>query len=350
MAGEGLLHSGRGVAWGMPVKVSALTLQNGRLSWSTPASPEQNQSQRMDLMALAYSLLDVFADSPFQGVQIPVVLLNGQPLSDAHKQALASEFQQTETVFIDPGSQGEPASVYNSRGRCLFGAHTILAASYMAYEKGLVKDQGNYSTFTFTQQKQVIESFIDNADKGPGAIQFSRTLTPTIDRYTPEIAKLAAALNTDERHISFSKYKPMVICVDHPVLIIPFTRPEHVLAASLNAERWADLAGHVYTPQLFLFAPGSITGQSQFHGRLVSMDLGRDVVPPIGSVLPEFIAYLAEQEDTTPGTHTFSIDRGSETTRKSILHAEFDKRPGKEVRCRIGGHVIKMGVGELLYP
>ncbi|MES3041771.1 MAG: PhzF family phenazine biosynthesis protein [Pseudomonadota bacterium] len=301
-------------------------------------------------MALAYSLLDVFADSPFQGVQVPVVSINGHTLSDEQKQALASEFQQTETVFIDAGSKSNPVSVFNSKGPCLFGAHTILAASYIAYEKGLVTDEGKYSTLSFTQQKQVIDSFIDNAEDGPGAIQFSRTLTPTIDHYTPKIPQLAAMLNTDERHISFSKYKPMVVSVDHPVLIIPFTRPEHVLAASLNAERWADLAGHVYTPQLFLFAPGSITGQTQFHGRLLNFELGRGALPPIGSVMPEFIAYLAEQAETPPGTHTFSIDRGSQTTRKSILHAEFDKRPGREVRCRIGGHVIKMGTGELLYP
>ncbi len=301
-------------------------------------------------MALAYSLLDVFADSPFQGIQIPVVLLNGQALSDEKKQAIASEFQQTETVFIDPASKETPACVYNSKGPCLFGAHTILAASYVAYEKGLVKDEGRFSSFVLRQDQQLIESFIDKAEGGPGAIQFSRTLSPSIDRYVPETARLAAALNIDERHISFSKYKPLVVSVDHPVLIIPLTRPEHVLAASLNAERWAELAGHVYTSQLFLFAPGSITGQSQFHGRLLNAELGRDVFPPIGSVMPEFIAYLAEQADTAPGTHTFSIDRGSESTRKSILHAEFDKRPGREVRCRIGGHVIKMGVGELLYP
>ncbi|MDQ8038279.1 MAG: PhzF family phenazine biosynthesis protein [Pedobacter sp.] len=299
-------------------------------------------------MALAYSLLDVFADAPFQGVQIPVVLLD-KPMSDAHKQALAGEFQQTETVFIDAAAR-EPATVFNSKGPCLFGAHTILAASYAAYEKGLVQDQGNYSSFKLTQQKQIIESHIDKAASGPGAIQFARTLSPTVDRYTPEIAQLAAALNTEERHISFSKYKPMVISVDHPVLIIPFTKPEHVQAASFNVQRWADLAGHVYTPQQFLFAPGSITGSTQFHGRLINPELGRDVLPPIGSVMPEFIAYLAEQADTAVGTHTFAIDRGSDTTRKSILHAEFDKRPGREVRCRIGGHVIKMGRGELLYP
>ncbi len=142
----------------------------------------------------------------------------------------------------------------------------------------------------------------------------------------------------------------MVISVDHPVLIIPFTKPEHVQATSFNVQRWADLAGHVYTPQLFLFAPGCITGSTQFLGRLINPELGRDVLPPIGNVMPEFIAYLTEQADLADGTHTFAIDRGSDTSRKSILHAEFYKRPGREVRCRIGGHVIKMGVGELLYP
>jgi len=301
-------------------------------------------------MALSYSLLDVFADSPFQGIQVPVVMLDGGSLSAESKQAIASAFPQTETVFIDPAAKEEPASVFNSKGACLFGAHTILAASYAAYEKGLVKDEGAYTRFLLRQQRQVIESFIDKADDGPGAIQFTRTLNSVFDRYTPELPQLAAALNTEERHIAFSRYRPMVVSVDQPVLIVPFTRPEHVLAASFNAQRWAELAGQVYTAQLFLFAPGSITGQSQFHGRLLNLDLGRDVYPPIGGVMPEFIAYLAEQEGTLDGTHTFAIDRGSEGTRKSILHVEFDKRPGREVRCRIGGHVIKMGVGELLYP
>lgn len=302
-------------------------------------------------MTLAYSLLDVFADAPFQGIQIPVVLLDGHALSDDQKRAIASEFPQTDTVFIDTAARA-PASAYNSRGPCRFGAHTILAASYVAYEKGLVEDCGRYTSFLLPQpaQPSPIESFIDKAADGPGAIQFTRTLTPTLDRYTPELPRLAAALGTEERHIAFSKYKPMVVSVDQPVLVIPFTRPEHVLAASLSPERWAALAGSVYTSQLFLFAPGSVTGGTQFHGRLLDLEAGHDRFPPIGSVMPEFIAYLAEQPDTAIGTHTLSIDRGGPDTRKSILHVEFDKRPGREVRCRIGGHVIKMGTGELRYP
>ncbi len=34
--------------------------------------------------------------------------------------------------------------------------------------------------------------------------------------------------------------------------------------------------------------------------------------------MPEFIAYLAEQGEAAPGTHTLSVDRGSHETRKSI--------------------------------
>lgn len=301
-------------------------------------------------MALDYALLDVFADAPFQGTQIPVLNLGGTVLDDREKMAIASEFQQTQTVFMQQDNRDEPASVFSDRGRELFGAHTILAASHAAYEMGLTQEEGSFASFLLKQNGQLIESFIDRGESGPGAIQFARTLSPTIDRYTPETPRLAAALNIDEKHIAFSKYKPLVVSVDTPTLIVPFTRPEHVQAASLNLERWGELVGDVYTSELFLFSPGSITGSPQFHGRLLGPDLPRGAFPPIGNVMPEFIAYLAEQSDTAPGTHTFTIDRGSETTRKSVLHAEFDKKPGREVRCRIGGNVIKIGVGSLLYP
>lgn len=304
---------------------------------------------RMDVMALDYALLDVFAGAPFQGTQIPVVTLDGSAIDAQAKTAIASEFQQTETVFIEPGNSASPVSVFNGRGQQLFGAHTILAASFVAHEMGLTKDEGSFASFLLKQNDQLIESFVDKADGGPGAIQFARELHPTIDHYTPEVSKLAAALNTDAKHISFSKYSPMVVCVDKPTLIVPFTKPEHVLAASLNTGYWDTLGGHVYTTELFLFAPGTITGESDFHGRILNPDLAKDVYPPIGNVMPEFIAYLAEQKGTADGTHTFSVDRGSPDTRKSLLRAEFDKRAGKALRCRIGGKVVKMGVGSLLY-
>jgi trans-2,3-dihydro-3-hydroxyanthranilate isomerase len=299
-------------------------------------------------MTLPYSLLDVFANEPFQGTQIPVVSLTDSDFTDANKMQIAREFQQSETVFINSAKRGE-ASVFNNKGACPFGAHTILAASYAAFEAGFTEDKGSYNAYSLHHKGQTIDCFIDKAGSSNGSIQYARTLNAVMDRFTPETAKLAAALNTEERHISFSKYKPMVVSVDRPLLIVPLTRAEHVEAASFNAERGQSLFGDIYTSDIFLFAPGSITGESQFHGRLMSPHFAADFYPPIGNAMAEFIAYLAAQDDTQQGTHSFTIDRGSENTRKSILQAEFDKHDGKAVKCRIGGHVIKMGVGELFY-
>lgn len=297
-------------------------------------------------MAIQFFLLDVFADGPFQGTQVPVVVTE-KNLSEQEKLWIASEFQQSQTVFLEPAQQDAPFSVYTDRKQSIFGAHTILAASFIAHELGLTTDQGKYTAFQLMQNADAINVFIDKAPTGVGSIQFARTLQPSFDRFTPSLARIAQALNTEERHIAYSKYRPMVVNVDNPTLIIPFTRSEHVLAARLNTELWPELMAETYASDIFLFAPSE---NENFHGRLLSPEVASHVYPPIGNVLPEFIAYLAEQAETAEGTHTFSIDRGSERTRRSILRVEFDKRPGKRTQCRIGGRVLKMGVGNLLFP
>ncbi|NPU94721.1 MAG: PhzF family phenazine biosynthesis protein [Gammaproteobacteria bacterium] len=300
-------------------------------------------------MATQYFLLDVFADAPFQGTQIPVVMPD-RTLSSSEKLQIASEFQKSETVFLDTANVEAPFSVYNDTRQTIFGAHTILAAAYIAHEMGLSQDQGAYTSFEIVQNKQTIKVFIDKVPDGIGSIQFARTILPSIDRFTPSLSRIAKALNIDEKHMSFSKYRPMVVSVDNPTLIIPFTRAEHVQAAKLNSESWSELLSETYAAEIFLFAPKSHQDIEDFHGRIVNPNVANNVFPPIGNVMPEFVAYLAEQKETADGTHTFSIDRGSELTRKSVLHVEFDKRPGKSIQCRIGGRVVKMGVGTLLFP
>lgn len=301
-------------------------------------------------MSMPFSILDVFAEGPFQGTPVPVVLAHEKGLTDSEKTLIAAEFQQSETVFFNQGKGKTPVSVYNGKGETGFGAHTLLAAAYTAYETGLAEDKGKYTVFQVGQNNQLIDCFIDKGTDAPGEIQFARKLQPTIDHFVPQINKIARALNTEEKHITFSKYRPMVVSIDRPTLIVPFTRAEHVLHATLDEALWQDLLSEIYATEMLLFSPRASGDKSNFHGRLIHPGVPRGVFPPIGNVLPEFIAYLAEQKETSDGTHTFTIDRGSPQTRTSLLHAEFDKRTGKGTQCRIGGKVIKMAEGTLLSP
>lgn len=297
-------------------------------------------------MSVKFFLLDVFADLPFQGTQIPVVVLE-QSIPDSTKVSIASEFKQTETVFVEKHNKDSPFSVFNNTQKTVFGSHTILAVSYIAHELGLSHDEGAFSALQIHEKSHVIDSYIDSKDESIGTIQYKRALSPTIDTYTPELSRIAHALNIEEKHLSYSKYKPLLVSIDHPILIVPVTKAEHVLEARLNSSEWSELLSDIYASEIFMFSPGSVSGSHDFHGRLINPKLAPDEFPPIGKVMPEFIAYLSAQNDTAEGTHTFTIDRGSLNSRISVIHAEFDKHQGKETQTRIGGNVIKMAEGTL---
>lgn len=297
-------------------------------------------------MSYAYVLLNVFADTKFQGTQVPVVLLES-PLAEEMKISIASEFSNMETLFFDLSTPNQAFSTYSNSSRPPFSAHTILAASYMVRDMGGGVDCKNYVSVTLDINGNTIESFVDKENKRSSKVLFKRELNPSIDRYAPHGRDIAEALGLDIKHIFYEKYTPLAVYVDHSVLVVPLTKPEYVHAAKLDVSKWADLLSSIHSTDLMLFSPGTITGRSDFHGRIINPNTALGECPAIGRVLPEFVAYLAQQETVAEGTHSFTIDRGSDSTRNSILSVEFDKGKNEKTICRIGGGVIKGGRGVL---
>ncbi len=303
-------------------------------------------------MNIPYRIYDVFADAPFAGTQIAVVLTDGD-LDDSLKQQMVSEFSHSDTVFVNKANPSTPFSVFNEQGKTTFGAHTILAATQIAHELGFSHSAGNYLEYLLQDGALAVNTFIDKSADDTALTLFSRQFNFTVDNFVPELSRIAHALRSDVKHLSYSRYKPRVVNVDTPVLVVPMTRPEHVLAAQLDNSQWTSLLADVYANTILLIAPGSITGQSNFHGRLIHPDLGPRDYPPIGQVIPEFIAYLCSDPSTAKGTHSVTIDRGGLKHRQSLIHTEFDYRHDKygsnRAKCRIGGKVVLMSEGQFVY-
>lgn len=300
-------------------------------------------------MNISYQLYDVFADAPFAGTQIAVVAADAT-LTDQMRIKIAAEFGYSETVFYDPTDTSSPFSVYNARGKTTFGAHTTLAAAQRAFDLGLGSSAGGYAEYSLKDDGLTVDTFSDSGTtQNEGLILYARHFDFTSDRFVPELSQIAEALNVDVKHLSYSRYKPRLVSVDSPVLVVPMTRPEHVLSARLNPNQWSSLLAEVYANAILLIAPGSISGRSDFHGRLITPQQDASACPPIGSVLPEFIAYLCCHEGTATGTHSTSIDRGSQDSRQSLIHIEFDYKGGNQAKCRVGGKVILMAEGQFVY-
>lgn len=300
-------------------------------------------------MNISYHMYDVFADAPFAGTQIAVVMADA-PLDESQKLKIAAEFGYSETVFVDQSNTQAPFSVYNDQGKTSFGAHTTLAAAQKAFDLGLGNEVDGYSEYSLQDGSFSVETFRDNASAEQSKLNlFARHFDFTTDRFVPELSRIAEALNTDVKHLAYSKYKPRLVAVDSPVLVVPMTRPEHVVCARLETSQWASLLSEIYASAILLIAPGTIGGSSDFHGRLITPKLEASACPPIGSLIPEFIAYLCCCEGTAMGTHSTSIDRGSPDSRQSLIHLEFDYRGGNQAKCRIGGKVVLMAEGRFLY-
>lgn len=299
-------------------------------------------------MNLPFRVYDVFAESPFAGTQIPVVVA-APGMEEALKIKIASEFSHSDTVFFDQSATNSPFSVYNEKGKTSFGAHTTLAAAKAAHDFNISKITRNYFEYRLVDGDLQVDTFVDDDPQDAAMTLYSRTFQFTTDQFVPELSRIAEALNIDVKHLFYARYKPRMVSVDTPVLVVPMTRPEHVVAARIDSELWSSLLADVYASYILLVAPGSITGQADFHGRLIHPTFKVDTYPPIGSIIPEFIAYLCSCEDTPQGTNSVAIDRGGLDSRQSLIYAEFDHTGGNKTKCRIGGKVILMSEGKFVY-
>lgn len=299
-------------------------------------------------MSVPFRVYDVFAESPFAGTQIAVVLADSD-IDDQVKMQIAAEFSISDTVFVDKSNPTSPFSVYNERGKTRFGAHTTLAAAQTAYDLGMSRPENDYFEFALVDGGLSVNTFIDNTPAKDNMALFSRSFDFTTDRYVPELSTIAQALAVDVKHLSYSKYKPRLVCVDTPILVVPMTKPEHVISARLDPKLWSSLLSEVYASYILLFARGSVSGHADFHGRLIHPDLKPNEFPPIGGVIAEFIAYLCSYQETSKGTHSLTIDRGGLNSRQSLIHVEFDYAGGNRATCRIGGKVVLMSEGQFVY-
>lgn len=299
-------------------------------------------------MIVTFRVYDVFAESPFAGTQIAVVN-SEEPIDEILKLKIVAEFNHSETVFVDRTNIESPFTVYNDKGKTSFAAHTILAAAKAAHDLGLSQSVDGYAQFDLLGSDKTINTFIDSAPAENGKVLFARSFESIIDRYVPESISIANALSMDVKHLTYSRYIPRLVHVDSSVLVVPVTKPEFVASAQLDVTQWRTLLSETYASYILLFAPGSITGRADFHGRLIHPSFKPGEYPPIGSVVAEFIAYLCSCDETSLGTHSVTIDRGGVDSRQSLIHTEFDNVTGNETQCRIGGNVIMMSEGQFVY-
>lgn len=302
-------------------------------------------------MSLTYYTLDVFTKTPFQGAQIAVFPF-AHSIPEESLARIANELKLSETVFIYPSAdQGKSFTIrtFTPQGEVSFAGHPLLATTQVLLESGQISLDDASTTVCLKQKGQSVNASISSDKQGNEFVQFSLQCNPIVDRYTPSTSELARLLSISENEIVQTPFHTRLVSDGLPYLVVPLHSQQAVEYSQFDIKAWSESSAPAMAAQeILLFSAKTSTNDSNFHARLVGPSIGFNEDPPIGSAMPVFAAYLASHEHIREGTYSFTIDRGSEKTRRSVLQVEMDKRAGRPLTVRLGGHCVLISKNELL--
>ncbi|MFG3600454.1 PhzF family phenazine biosynthesis protein [Micromonospora chersina] len=285
------------------------------------------------MSTLAYEIVDVFTDRPFAGNPLAVVF-GAEGLATEQMQALAVEFNLSETVFVLPPTQVGAtyrARIFTPAEELPFAGHPSVGAAVTACRRGL------FDVGRVTQECGVGVLPVEVTPTGATLTGGTPTLGPELDpEPLLEMAGLTAADHAGPA--------PRVAgCgLEFPYLPV---RPDAVARAKVNtaaAERYG--VEHV---SVFSWDADSQTA----HARVFVPGLGVPEDPATGSAALGLGVWLvASGLLPGEGRSEYAVRQGIEINRPSALACTVTAAGGVAVGATVAGHVMPVARGEIAVP
>lgn len=302
-------------------------------------------------MKYQYYIADVFSREVFNGAQI-AVFPNADGLGDEAMQKIANELNLWETVFVfHPGGDLRKLRMFSPKAEVDFAGHPIIATAYVLGLCGDIILDASITPVVFEQNAGPIEVNITAENGKPVFVQFTNKVSSIIDRFAPTDEELASVLSIHQADLDHIKYSPRLVACGMPYLIVPVWKYETVRKARFNYAAWSrSAAPQTAAQEILLFAPKTPYPDSDFNLRLLGPHIGHDDDPPVGAAVPAFASYLCSFEHTRKGTHTFAVDRGDASSRRSLINVEMDHKGKAQLTLRVGGSAVIFAEGTVFLP
>jgi trans-2,3-dihydro-3-hydroxyanthranilate isomerase len=299
-------------------------------------------------MRLAYHLLDVFTERPLTGNPLAVVP-EADGLSLAQMQAIAREFNLSETVFVlaprDP-LHAARLRIFTPTQELPFAGHpTIGAACLIALLRA--PDMIGGQPLGLALEEEV----------GPVACEVSRyqgairarliaPQTPKILRALADKGKIAAAIGLPVEELGFDAHEPVVASAGLAFAFIPVAGLAALNRLAPKFELFPEAFG---LERAAVCAYSRETSDPAHHvqARVFVPGLGGSEDPATGSAACAFAAVACAFERPEDGEHTIVIEQGYAIGRPSLIVLTMQVSGGQLIQAGVGGACVKIGEGFL---
>jgi len=300
-------------------------------------------------MKRQFVTLDVFTDKKLAGNPLAVVL-DAQGLDTAQMQAIAREFNLSETVFVlapDNPAHSAKLRIFTPGAELPFAGHPTVGAAVLLAVRKVASPE--------TEQDAIIvlEENIGAVRVGvrlhPGKAPFAEFDLPALSENignAPGRDRLCTALELTHGEIGFENHKPSLWSAGMRFVFVPVRDLETVAKVKLNLAVWNDcLKG--YCGEVFVYCRESVHQGNHFHGRMFAPGIGVLEDAATGAAAAAFSGVIQHFDDLPAGIHRFHVEQGYEMGRPSRIDIEIETANGKVHAARVGGHAVFVSEGVL---
>jgi trans-2,3-dihydro-3-hydroxyanthranilate isomerase len=298
-------------------------------------------------MTRPFQTLDVFTETALAGNPLAVVL-DAEGLDDIRMQAIAAEFNLSETVFVfEPRNAINSARVriFTPKREMPFAGHpTVGAAALIAHLRAgdlllrqdlrivLEEPIGDVVCVARRRKGQALAAYFE-LPKLPERLQGE----------PPSSAEIAASLGLEPGDIGFDGHEPSLFSAGAPYLFIPIRSLDAVGRAAPGAMPWATKDG----PATFVYTREAAGAGSAYHARMFASAWGVVEDPATGSAAAAFAGVVQAFDHPRDGEHMLIIEQGFEMGRPSLIALGLVIEAGALASATIGGSVVIVGMGSL---
>jgi trans-2,3-dihydro-3-hydroxyanthranilate isomerase len=298
-------------------------------------------------MQRRYITVDVFTDCAFGGNPLAVVLDAGG-LATEQMQAIATEFNYSETTFVlPPADRANDANVriFTVRAEIPFAGHPNVGTAFV-----LATQAANTpARLRFEEKAGLVPVEIM---RGQGGVTGAELTAPKpLERLSQaDAAQAAACLSLSVSDIRTDRHPPQVASVGLPFLIVEVATRDALRRAKADAAAFAATMPGLGTDAVYFYTRDVPAAEQpldlqarMFHpgARGLSED------PATGSATGAAAALLADLDTTRDRELKLRVGQGVDMGRPSLLQTRVRKQGGSVVSTHVGGSCVQMMEGTL---
>ena len=293
-------------------------------------------------MQLNFTTVDVFTDRQFGGNPL-AVLTDARGLTSEQMQAIATEFNLSETTFVMPPQDAANTAhvrIFTPRAEMPFAGHPNVGTAFvLAGSTGAARPAAG-DTMIFEEKAGLVRiellrersAVIGACIAAPQGFSMGETVAPEI---------VAAACSLVRADIDTRAHQPCIASCGTPFVLAAVTSRAALAAARPRNEIFAQ---HALATGIHLYVEAA-SPLADIEARMFAPQFGVTEDPATGSANVTLIALLATLRAEPDLRLERRISQGVDMGRPSLMAASAEKHAGKIVAARIGGSCVEVMTG-----